>query len=124
MFTCEGRNFGCDLRIGRPDRGAPCGDRTISRPTRWSGEDIGRRHRPAMLGKRDGRPAARAPREHHVGALYLPAGESALDVQVKADQRECHGDRFRRLRRVLRREGIDDVLVDERGVTVCEGVGR
>jgi hypothetical protein len=48
-----------------------------------------------------------------VGALHRTAEESFLDVQIQARQREGDPDRLAIRLRMLRREGVHDVLVDE-----------
>ena len=55
--------------------------------------------------------------------LNLPPRIAALEMEVQADERKGHADRLRLLRRALRRERVDDMLVNEVRVAVRQRVG-
>jgi hypothetical protein len=56
-------------------------------------------------------------------ALDRDTVEDTFDAGIQADEREGERDRLGRLVRMLRSERIDDVLVNEPGITARERVG-
>jgi hypothetical protein len=57
-----------------------------------------------------------------VRPLDLFAGKSLDDVKVETNERECDADRLGTLIGMLRGKGVDDVLVNERRITMCDRV--
>jgi hypothetical protein len=54
--------------------------------------------------------------------LYLAARAPLFHSKIQSDERECDGDRLGALVGLLRRKCIDDVLVNECGITVRQRV--
>lgn len=105
-----------------PDRGAPAVDRRVALGAGSGGHYLSRRNGPTILRNRQLGPLPPMLRHPHMCSLDLPAGELALQMEIQAGKRECDGDRLRRLVRMLRAVGIDDVLVDERRAGVRKRV--
>ncbi len=62
------------------------------------------------------------PGEIHMDALDLLPRKVFLDAQVQSYERERHLDGFRLFVRLLCGKGIDDVLMNERGIPMAERV--
>jgi hypothetical protein len=58
-----------------------------------------------------------------VGPLNLSPGESLLDMKVEAGQGKREIDRLGQAGGALRREGIDDVLMDEGRIAALQRIG-
>ena len=61
-------------------------------------------------------------RETPVRRLNLPPRIAALEMEVQTDERKGNADRLRLLRRALRRERVDDMLVNEVRVAMRQRV--
>ena len=81
------------------------------------------RHRASFRRQAERRPRVPRSREPHVRPLDLLSRPLPLDVQIQSDQRKRHLDRLAVLVGVLRGEGVDDVLMNERRVAEGQGIG-
>ena len=105
------------IRERFPHGGAPSIDCTRPIISRISPHHLDRGDTAAIFRQRKPWPLPLHPGEFHVRELHFPASESPLEVQVKTGQAEVEPDRFALSRRVLSGPCIDDVLVNELGIT-------
>ena len=109
---------------GGPNRGAPFHYGLVPKRSRWGRDDIGNRDVARPLRSVEFRPALALAGKLPMGALNLPAGVAALDVQIEPDEGEGRGNRLGLLRHMLRGVGVDHMLVNEGRAGVREGVER
>src|SRR6202022_3936067 len=94
------------------------------RGPRLSREDIVNGERPDIRRRVESRPLLRGPGHQHVHFLDLAAGKASVEGKVETGEGEGGPDGGRRLTKMLGAVGVDNVLMDERGITVGERVVR
>ena len=121
LFAGQLDDEGSLMRPGFPNRGAPVADGLFARRAGFGGEDVRDGEAGALTVGWDFGPLFALAGEPHVGQLHLAAGEAFFEGEVEANEGEdgCDGLGFRA--DVLGGEGVDGVLVEERGVV--QGVG-
>ena len=105
-----------------PNRRAPGVDRMITLRTWWRREDVTDCDIPVFARQIEPRPSSVSFRKQHVRELHLASGVPLLEVQIKSEESEGDGNGLCFGRCMLGGEGIDGVLMNERSITMSEGV--
>ena len=105
-----------------PNRAAPGIDRLVAPGSRGYSQDLGHGNGSAVFWQAKQRPSPLLLCQAHVGPLHPPAGELLFDMQVEADQAERDLNRLGLFIRLLYREGIHHMLMNERRITARERV--
>lgn len=97
-------------------------DGLVSLGTGRVGENVGYGDGASVGGLREGRPVFALIGQANVGSLHFFARAAALHAKIEANEGEGELDRLGGLVRVLDGVGVDDVLMDERGIRVRQRV--
>src|SRR5580704_7672559 len=107
---------------GSPHRCTPGVDRFVPLGPLRRRDDIDCRDGSPFEREYECGPRLLVPGELHVYALDLPPGELSLHEEIQANEGKGQRDRLGLGVCVLRREGIDDVLVNERRIAMRQRV--